>query len=105
MAPTARVVMKLSIPLLARKGFSKVLFDFAGKMATLDKLFQTFQEKVDDTGNKVTVVGVGQVGMAAVFSLLTQVRLSGAVCMWICLSFLIFVAEICCVALLGIGTK
>lgn len=74
MAPIARVVQQLASPLLARKKISKILFDFPGKMATLDKLFQTCQEKVDDTGNKVTVVGVGQVGMAAVFSLLTQVR-------------------------------
>ncbi|CAH2985478.1 unnamed protein product [Chilo suppressalis] len=42
------------------------------KMATIDKLFQPVQDKTDDTGSKVTVVGVGQVGMAAVFSLLTQ---------------------------------
>ncbi|CAH0746167.1 unnamed protein product [Diatraea saccharalis] len=41
-------------------------------MATIDKLFQPVQEKAEDTGSKVTVVGVGQVGMAAVFSLLTQ---------------------------------
>lgn len=44
-----------------------------GRMATIKKLLQSRQEKVVDTGNKVTVVGVGQVGMAAVFSLLTQV--------------------------------
>ncbi|KAJ0183673.1 hypothetical protein K1T71_000096 [Dendrolimus kikuchii] len=42
------------------------------KMATIEKLFQPVQKKCDDTGNKVTVVGVGQVGMAAVFSMLTQ---------------------------------
>lgn len=42
-------------------------------MATVDKLFQPVQKKTDDTGNKVTVVGTGQVGMAAVFSMLTQV--------------------------------
>ncbi|XP_072931284.1 L-lactate dehydrogenase isoform X2 [Epargyreus clarus] len=41
-------------------------------MATVEKLFQVVQPKEDDTGNKVTVVGVGQVGMAAVFSMLTQ---------------------------------
>ncbi|XP_026331851.1 L-lactate dehydrogenase isoform X2 [Hyposmocoma kahamanoa] len=41
-------------------------------MATVDKLFQPVQKKTDDTGNKVTVVGTGQVGMAAVFSMLTQ---------------------------------
>lgn len=42
------------------------------RMATIKKLLQSRQEKVVDTGNKVTVVGVGQVGMATVFSLLTQ---------------------------------
>lgn len=48
-------------------------------MATVGKLLQARQEKVVDTGNKVTVVGVGQVGMATVFSLLTQV--SGQCCL------------------------
>ncbi|CAK1588091.1 unnamed protein product [Parnassius mnemosyne] len=43
-----------------------------GNMATIDKLFQPIYKKSDHTGNKVTVVGVGQVGMAAVFSMLTQ---------------------------------
>ncbi|XP_026760176.1 L-lactate dehydrogenase isoform X1 [Galleria mellonella] len=42
------------------------------KMATVDQLFQPIQGRTDDTGSKVTVVGVGQVGMAAVFSMLTQ---------------------------------
>ncbi|CAK1554747.1 unnamed protein product [Leptosia nina] len=42
------------------------------KMATIEKLFQPVQPKNDDTGNKITVVGTGQVGMAAVFSMLTQ---------------------------------
>ena len=42
-------------------------------MATLEQLFQPVQPKSDDNGNKVTVVGTGQVGMAAVFSMLTQV--------------------------------
>ncbi|XP_026500670.2 L-lactate dehydrogenase isoform X2 [Vanessa tameamea] len=42
------------------------------KMATLEQLFQPVQPRIDDTGNKVTVVGTGQVGMAAVFSMLTQ---------------------------------
>ncbi|CAH0716708.1 unnamed protein product, partial [Brenthis ino] len=42
------------------------------RMATLEQLFQPIQPKRDDTGNKVTVVGTGQVGMAAVFSMLTQ---------------------------------
>ncbi|KAH9644219.1 hypothetical protein HF086_008708 [Spodoptera exigua] len=43
-----------------------------GKLTTVDKLLQCRQEKIIDTGNKVSVVGVGQVGMATVFSLLTQ---------------------------------
>lgn len=51
-----------------------------GKMATIRKLLQSRQEKVIDTGNKVTVVGVGQVGMATVFSLLTQVSSFFFVC-------------------------
>ncbi|XP_053624315.1 L-lactate dehydrogenase isoform X2 [Plodia interpunctella] len=41
-------------------------------METVDKLFNPVLEKTDDTGSKVTVVGTGQVGMAAVFSMLTQ---------------------------------
>ncbi|XP_037977546.2 L-lactate dehydrogenase isoform X1 [Plutella xylostella] len=41
-------------------------------MATLVKLFQPVSEKSNGSGNKVTVVGCGQVGMAAVFSMLTQ---------------------------------
>ncbi|XP_049885341.1 L-lactate dehydrogenase isoform X2 [Pectinophora gossypiella] len=41
-------------------------------MPTMDKLMKCVQQKSDDTGNKVTVVGCGQVGMAAVFSMLTQ---------------------------------
>ncbi|CAH0578391.1 unnamed protein product [Chrysodeixis includens] len=52
--------------------FSRIVDMILGKMATIEKLFQPVQEKLDDTGNKVTVVGVGQVGMAAVFSMLTQ---------------------------------
>ncbi|XP_068620046.1 L-lactate dehydrogenase isoform X2 [Battus philenor] len=43
-----------------------------GKMATVEKLLLPIQQKADDTGSKVTVVGTGQVGMAAVFSMLTQ---------------------------------
>lgn len=42
-------------------------------MATVEKLFQPVEKKAEDNGNKVTVVGTGQVGMAAVFSMLTQV--------------------------------
>ncbi|CAH2036119.1 unnamed protein product, partial [Iphiclides podalirius] len=41
-------------------------------MGTVEKLFQPIHQKTDDTGSKVTVVGAGQVGMAAVFSMLTQ---------------------------------
>ncbi|KPJ10346.1 L-lactate dehydrogenase [Papilio machaon] len=43
-----------------------------GKMATVERLLHPLHPKTDDTGNKVTVVGTGQVGMAAVFSMLTQ---------------------------------
>ncbi|XP_028043191.1 L-lactate dehydrogenase isoform X2 [Bombyx mandarina] len=42
------------------------------KMESLKKLFQPVHEKVDETWSKVTIVGVGQVGMAAAFSMLTQ---------------------------------
>lgn len=45
----------------------------AGKMATVQRLLHPLHQKADDTGSKVTVVGAGQVGMAAVFSMLTQV--------------------------------
>ncbi|KAJ2954514.1 hypothetical protein O0L34_g2798 [Tuta absoluta] len=41
-------------------------------MPTVDKLLKCVQQKNDDNGSKVTVVGCGQVGMAAVFSMLTQ---------------------------------
>ncbi|XP_014364747.2 L-lactate dehydrogenase isoform X2 [Papilio machaon] len=41
-------------------------------MATVERLLHPLHPKTDDTGNKVTVVGTGQVGMAAVFSMLTQ---------------------------------
>ncbi|KPI94347.1 PREDICTED: L-lactate dehydrogenase isoform X2 [Papilio xuthus] len=41
-------------------------------MATVERLLHPMHPKADDTGNKVTVVGTGQVGMAAVFSMLTQ---------------------------------
>lgn len=54
--------------------FTKLALLLIDKMQTIEKLFQPVQKKCDDTGNKVTVVGVGQVGMAAVFSMLTQVR-------------------------------
>ncbi|XP_013133493.1 PREDICTED: L-lactate dehydrogenase B chain [Papilio polytes] len=43
-----------------------------GKMATVERLLHPLHQKADDTGSKVTVVGAGQVGMAAVFSMLTQ---------------------------------
>lgn len=50
-------------------------------MATVDKLFQPVQQKTEDTGSKVTVVGTGQVGMAAVFSMLTQVSIISLYCL------------------------
>ncbi|CAB3259037.1 unnamed protein product [Arctia plantaginis] len=43
-----------------------------GGIATLDRLFHRIQDRTLDCNNKVSVVGVGQVGMATVFSLLTQ---------------------------------
>lgn len=39
-----------------------------------EKLFSEVAEPVERSYNKVTVVGVGQVGMACAFSILTQVR-------------------------------
>ncbi|CAG5040196.1 unnamed protein product [Parnassius apollo] len=48
------------------------LIEFKGNTVTIKRLFQPIYQKTEHTGNKVTVVGVGQVGMAAVFSMLTQ---------------------------------
>lgn len=47
-------------------------------MATLkDELFQTISEEVKPkSNNKVTIVGIGAVGMAATFSILAQVSFS-----------------------------
>ncbi|XP_052746572.1 L-lactate dehydrogenase isoform X2 [Bicyclus anynana] len=42
------------------------------RMATIQQLFLPVQPKSEDNSNKVTVVGAGQVGMAAVFAMLTQ---------------------------------
>lgn len=48
---------------------------FLEKMsATRDALVAEVSPPVEVSGNKVTVVGVGQVGMACAFSILTQVR-------------------------------
>jgi L-lactate dehydrogenase len=45
-------------------------------MGTTDEtLFCQVADPVTSSGNKVTVVGVGQVGMACAFSILTQVRM------------------------------
>lgn len=45
-------------------------------MATLkEKLLNVVTEPVATGRNKITVVGVGQVGMACAFSILTKVRL------------------------------
>lgn len=44
------------------------------KMATIkDQLLSTVTEPVSAGRNKITVVGVGQVGMACAFSILTDV--------------------------------
>lgn len=44
-------------------------------MASLkNKLLNTVKEPISTGRNKVTVVGVGQVGMACAFSILTNVR-------------------------------
>lgn len=42
--------------------------------STRDALVVEVSPPVEVSGNKVTVVGVGQVGMACAFSILTQVR-------------------------------
>ncbi|KAG5878862.1 hypothetical protein JTB14_006850 [Gonioctena quinquepunctata] len=41
-------------------------------MSTKDTLLSMVSEPIADSGNKVTVVGVGQVGMACAFSILSQ---------------------------------
>lgn len=41
--------------------------------AIVDKLMTQIAEPSKSSGNKITVVGVGQVGMACAFSILTQV--------------------------------
>lgn len=41
-----------------------------------DELLSTVAEPVEAGRNKITVVGVGQVGMACAFSILTNVSLS-----------------------------
>lgn len=41
---------------------------------TREELLKQVAESPATSGNKVTVVGIGQVGMACAFSILTQVR-------------------------------
>ncbi|KAB0796914.1 hypothetical protein PPYR_10975 [Photinus pyralis] len=41
-------------------------------MSTRDALLASVSERVETSGNKVSVVGIGQVGMACAFSILTQ---------------------------------
>lgn len=43
------------------------------KMSLKSKLMMEIAEPMTSSGNKVTVVGIGQVGMACAFSILTQV--------------------------------
>ncbi|CAH1119601.1 unnamed protein product [Phaedon cochleariae] len=50
------------------------------KMCTKDALFSMISEPAAETGNKVTVVGVGAVGMACAFSILSQ-GISNDVCL------------------------
>ncbi|KRT79108.1 hypothetical protein AMK59_8433 [Oryctes borbonicus] len=52
--------------------------------ATKEALLKTVQPHASDGGNKVTVVGVGQVGMACVFSIMSQ-RISSDVCLVDCM--------------------
>lgn len=44
-------------------------------MSVKQDLFKTVAEAKPQSSNKVTVVGIGAVGMAAAFSILTQVSL------------------------------
>ena len=54
--------------------FCFVLFDYKEKMATSEQKLKTqVQVPIDHSGSKVTIVGVGQVGMACAFSIITQV--------------------------------
>lgn len=51
-----------------------IIFITLQKMATLkDQLLTTVAERVPIGRNKITIVGVGQVGMACAFSILTNV--------------------------------
>lgn len=43
--------------------------------STEEKLMLRIQEPVVHSGAKVTIVGVGQVGMACAFSIMAQVRI------------------------------
>lgn len=46
-------------------------------MATIEtSIFSQVAEPGTESNNKVTVVGIGQVGMACAFSILTQVRIN-----------------------------
>nr|XP_049693286.1 L-lactate dehydrogenase isoform X1 [Helicoverpa armigera] len=70
--------MRRVLPLLAcqwsrpREFLGSRRLVLSGQMATIRKLLQARQNKEAELGNKVTVVGAGQVGMATIFSLLTQ---------------------------------
>lgn len=48
-------------------------------MSTKEALLSLVSEPVVDAGNKVTVVGIGAVGMACAFSILSQVSLGFSV--------------------------
>lgn len=46
------------------------------KMSTKEALLSVLSEPASQTGDKVTIVGIGQVGMACAFSILSQVGTS-----------------------------
>lgn len=71
MKDNAKIAFFIGIFLLSELGNIPVV----GKMSsTRDALVAEVSPPVEVSGNKVTVVGVGQVGMACAFSILTQVR-------------------------------
>lgn len=49
------------------------------KMSVKSKLMSEIAEPMTSSGNKVTIVGIGQVGMACAFSILTQVSFGYAI--------------------------
>lgn len=53
--------------------FYNTVLQFVKMSEVKAKLLTQIAEPMTSSGNKVTVVGIGQVGMACAFSILTQV--------------------------------